>query len=113
MIAECQSFAIGRHGILQHTVDAVLDGDFLVARFDVNIARPPLQRIEDGGIHQLDDRRDVAFARGQLVDRKSFVGILFVADYIERKAFGNFLQHALRLLGLLEQIGNLRIASRL
>ena len=52
----------GRHGVVQHAVDAVLDGHFLVARFDVNIAGAPLERVEDGGVHQLDDRRDVGIA---------------------------------------------------
>ena len=42
----------GRHGVVQHAVDAVLDGHCLVARFDVNIAGAPLERVEDGGVHQ-------------------------------------------------------------
>ncbi len=45
---------------------------------------------------------------GQLVDGKGFVRILFVADDVEREAFGDFFEDALRLLGLLEQVGNLR-----
>ena len=55
-----------RHGVVQHAVDAVLDGDFLVARLDVNVAGPPLQRVEDRGVHQLDDRRDVAIVASSL-----------------------------------------------
>ena len=108
MMVECQSFAIGRHGVVQHAVDAVLDGDFLVARFDVNIAGAPFERVEDGGIHQLDHRRDVGVGGGQLVDGERFVRVLFVADHVQREAFGDFFEHALRLLGLLEQIGDLR-----
>ena len=92
---------------MQHAVNAVLDGHFLVARFDVDIAGAPLQRVEDGGVHQLDHRRDVAVG-GQLVDGERFVLVLFVADDVEREAFGHFFEHALRLLGFLEQVGNLR-----
>ena len=103
----------GRHGVVQHAVDAVLDGDFLVARFDVNIAGAPFERVEDGGIDQLDDRRDVGIDRGKLVDGERFVGVVFVADDIEREAFGDFFEHALRLLGLLEQVGDLRERWRL
>ena len=35
-------------------------------------------------------------------------GRLLFADHVEREAFGDFFQHALRLLGLLEQLGDLR-----
>ena len=33
--------------------------------------------------------------------------VLLVAHHIQREALGDFLQHALRLLGLLEQLGDL------
>ena len=97
----------GRHGVVQHSVDAVLDGYFLVARFDVNVAGAPLQRVEDGGIDQLDDRRDVAIDRGELVDGERLFGVLFIDHHVQREAFGNLFQNALGLLGLLEQVGNL------
>ena len=35
-------------------------------------------------------------------------GIFFVPDNVEREAFGHFFENALRLLGLLEQVRNLR-----
>ena len=63
MIVDMPVLRDRRHGVMQHTIDAVLDGHFLVARFDVNIAGAPFERVEDGGIHQLDDRRDVAIDR--------------------------------------------------
>jgi hypothetical protein len=56
-------FGDGRHGVLQNTVNAVFDGQLLIARFDVNIAGAPFEGVEDGGIHQLDDGRDVGFRR--------------------------------------------------
>ena len=63
----------GRHRVMQHAVDAVLDGHFLIARFDVDVAGAALQGVEDGGVHQLDHRRDVAVG-GQLVDGERFLG---------------------------------------
>ena len=93
---------------MQDAVNAVLDGHFLIAGFDVNIAGPPLERVEDGGVHQLDHRRDIGIARRQPVDGQRLVGILFVPDHVEREALGDFVQHALRLLGFLEQVGDLR-----
>ena len=103
----------GRHGVMQHAVDAVLDDHFLIARLDVDIARAPFERVEDRGVDQLDDRRDIAVARGQAVDGKRLVRVLFVAHDVEREAFGDFFQNALRLLGLLQQIGDLRSGGHL
>src|ERR1035437_9132754 len=98
----------GRHGVVQHAIDAVLDGHFLIARFDVNIAGAAFQGVEDGGIHQLDDRRDVGIRGGQLVDGEGLIRIAVFGDDVEGEPLGDFLQHALRLLGLLEQFRNLR-----
>ena len=98
----------GRHGVVQHAVDAVLDGHFLVARFDVDIAGAPFERVEDGGIHQLDDGCDVAVGGGELVDRERLVVGLLAAHHVEREALGHLFEHALGLLGLLEQVGDLR-----
>ena len=111
--AEYHSFAIGLMAYCSTPSIRYLIASFLVACFDVNIARPPFERVENGRIHQLDNRRDISFVRGQLVDREILIGVLIVADNVERKAFGDFFEHALRLLGFLEQIGNLRIAWRL
>ena len=36
------------------------------------------------------------------------VAALFVADDVQRKAFAGLFEHALRLLGLLEDVGDLR-----
>ena len=96
----------GRHGVLQHAVNAVLDGDFLVARFNVNVRGAPFERVEQGGVHQLDHRGDVAIGT-QLLDRERLVGVLFVAHHVEREAFGHLFEHPLALLGLLEQVGDL------
>ena len=97
----------GRHGVVQHAVDAVLDDHFLIAGLDVDIAGAPFERVEDGGIDQLDDRRDVAVTGREAVDGERFVRIVFVADNVEREAFGDLFENTLRLFGLLEQIGDL------
>ncbi len=73
----------------------------------MDVARTPLERIEDSGIHQLDDRRDIAVSSRQPVDGERFILVLFIANHIQREALGNFLEHALGLLGLLQQVGNL------
>ena len=97
----------GGHGVVQDAIDAVLDGDFLVARFDVDIGGAALERVEDGGVDQLDDGSDVAIALGEFVDRESFVGVVVVAYDVEREAFGDFFEDALGLLGLLEEVADL------
>ena len=66
----------GRHRLLQHAVDAVLDDHRIVAGFDVNVAGSPLQGGKDRGIHQPDDWADVAFLREPL-DRDGFVAVRF------------------------------------
>ena len=45
---------------------------------------------------------------GQLLDRDGLVGVLVFGDDIEREAFAGFFQHALRLLGLLQDVADLR-----
>src|ERR1035438_8246141 len=96
----------GLHGLLQHAVNAVLDDHGIVARFDVNIAGAPLQRREDGGVHQPDDGADVGLGR-QLLDGDGFVGIFVFDNYVQREALAGFLQHALRLLGLFQDVADL------
>jgi hypothetical protein len=54
------------HSVLEHAVDAVLDGDFLVARFNVNVAGPSFKRVKDGGIDKLDDGGNIRFFRSSL-----------------------------------------------
>ena len=97
----------GRHGRLQHAVDAVLDDDRIVVGLDMNIGGAAFERGEDRGIDQPDDRADVFFA-GQLLDRDVFVGVVFASEHIEREPFAGLVEHALRLLRLLQQIGDLR-----
>src|SRR5581483_9280247 len=81
------------HGLRQHAVDAELDTDGAVARFDVNVTGAALLRGENGGIHQANNGAGVA-RRGQLIDRDGLVlAALVLADDIEREAFAGFFQH--------------------
>ena len=98
---------------MEDAVDAVLDGDFLVAGFDVDIGGAAFERVEDGGVDQLDDRRDVVIDGGELVDGKGFVGVFIVADDVEGEAFGDFFEDALGLLGLFEEVGDLGVGGDL
>src|SRR5213592_1782733 len=50
---------------------------------------------------------NIAVGRRQPVDRQSLVLVLFVANHVQREAFGHLFEHALGLFGLLQQIGDL------
>ncbi len=99
-------FADRRHGLREHAIDTELDHHRVVAGLNVNIGSAPLQRGEDRRIDQADNRAGVA-GRGQLVDGQRFfdAGGFVLAD--DGEAFAGFFEHALRLLGLLENVGNL------
>ena len=90
------------HRLVQHAVDPVLDDDFAVPRFDVNVGGAPLQRVEEGRIDQLDDRRLVG---GQAIDREGFLARLVVLeDDLDPELLGGLLQDALRRLAFLEDL---------
>ncbi len=97
----------GRHSLLQDAVDAVLDMHRVVVSLDVNVRGSPLQSGEDGRVHQANDGADVLFA-GQLLDGDILVGVFVAGQHVEGQPFAGLVQHALRLLGLLQQVGNLR-----
>src|SRR5208283_3630264 len=101
--------ADGRHGAGEHAVDTKLDDHRVVPRLDVNIARPPLQRRKNRGVDQTDDRAHVrARRRRQLVDGDGLVVPgLVLADHVERESLARVFQHAFRLLGLLQNVGDL------
>src|SRR6202158_3886484 len=67
-------FADRRHGVGQHTVNTKLDVYRVVPRLDVDVTRPPLQRRENRGVDQANDRAHVgARRRRQLVDGNGLV----------------------------------------
>src|SRR5580704_2962037 len=94
------------HGVLQDAVDAVLDGDLRVACFDVNVAGSPLEGGEDNGFHQANDRADRGVA-GEAIAGNGLVALFFVFTNLQSERFGSLFQHALRLLGALEQVADL------
>ena len=98
----------GRHGFLKHAVNAVLHMERIVVSFDMDVRGAALEGGEDGGVDEADDRADVLIA-GQLLDGDALVfGGIVTTEYVEGEAFAGFIEYALRLLGLLEQVGDLR-----
>ena len=97
----------GGHGLLQDTVDAVLDEERVVEGLEVDIGGAAFERGEDGGVDEADDGREIVFA-GEALDGDVLVGIVFGREDVERQPFRCFVEDALGLLGLLEQIGDLR-----
>jgi hypothetical protein len=97
----------GLHGVLQHAVNAVLHDNFGIARFDVNVTGAALEGREDDGVDQADDGAHAGIAR-ELLHGDIFVAVLFLADDLEGEALGGLIEHALGLLGALQQIADLR-----
>src|SRR5262249_22035079 len=93
----------GLHGVLQDAVNAVLDRHFRVARFDVNIARAPLEGGKDDGFYKANNRADGGIAR-QTVARNGLFGLFLFLRDLQRESFGGLFENALRLLGALEEI---------
>src|SRR5437879_5667252 len=100
-------FGDRRHGMHENPVNPVLHDHFHIARFDVNITSAPLQRGKNNRIHQTHDRADATLLRKPFGEERLFTFVL-VLDHLERKRLRGLLEHALRLLGALEQIANLR-----
>jgi len=65
-----------RHGLLQNAVDAIFHQQRVVEGLKVDVGGSALERGEDGGVYQADDRRDVVFA-GQALDGDVLVGVVF------------------------------------
>ncbi len=83
----------------RHAVDAVLHVHRIVLRFDVNVARPPLDRAVDGRVHQADHG---LASGGQLLDRQRLVAGVVFTQNLQLKALGRILEHALRAFALLQ-----------
>jgi hypothetical protein len=99
MMAEWNCLAIGRMAGCRTPSIRVLHVHRIVLRLDVDVARAPLQRGVDRGIHQADDRADVA--RQPLDGQVVFAGFI-VFEELNLEAFGRRLEHALRALALLQ-----------
>ena len=73
----------------------------------MDIRGAALERCEDGGVDEADDRRDVVIGC-EFLDGDVFVGGVFAGEHVEGETFSGFVEYALRLLGLLEEVGDLR-----
>ena len=98
----------GRHGLLQHAVDAVLDVHRIVVAFNMNVGGAALQGGEDRGVHKANNGADVFGVAGELLDGDVFVGVFVAGEHVEGQAFAGLVEDALRLLGFLQQVGDLR-----
>jgi hypothetical protein len=79
----------------------------VVVGFEVNVRGAALERGEDGGVDEADDGRDVVVV-GELLDGDVLFGVLLIGEHVEGEALAGLVEHALRLLVLLEQVGDLR-----
>src|SRR5581483_2484042 len=89
---------------VEHAVDAVLDDDFVVARFDVNVRCAALDRVEDDRVDELDDRR--RFLLRDRVDRQRLFAFFILADELHAEAFRGFVEDALGRFRLLQLVSN-------
>ena len=95
-----------RHGFLQHTVNAILHGDGVVAAFDMDIARPPLEPGEDERVHEPNHGGPVLFL-DEGFERQALASPLLVTDHVQTELLGGLFEHALRGLGLLQELAHL------
>ena len=100
-------FGDRRHGIDQHAVDAIFNDYLDIARFNVNVAGSALKRGENHRVDQANHRADRDIARESL-GKNALFAFLLVLHYLQRERFGGLLEHALRLLGSLQQVADLR-----
>ena len=89
------------HRLVQNTIYAVLDDDFAVARFDVNIACAALNGVENRRIDEFDDRTGVG---RDPIDRKHLAAVAIVLNQLQTKILGGVIQNSLSALRLLEHI---------
>jgi len=96
----------GLHGVLQHAIDTVFDGDFGVTRFDVDITGAALECGEDNGLHEAHDRAGGAIA-SQTIAGNRLVALFFLFGSLESEGFRRLLEHTLRLLGAFQKVADL------
>jgi|GEM_PF-4533395 len=72
----------------------------------MNIRSTALERGKNRRVYQPDDRRNI-IVRRQLFNGDILVGIFLAGENIERQTFAGLIEDTLRLLVLLEQIGDL------
>ena len=79
----------------------------------MNVGGAALEGGEDGGVNETDDGADVFSLAGEFLNGDILVGVFVAGEDVEGEAFAGLVEDTLRLLGFLEQIGNLaRAATR-
>src|SRR5580692_8777049 len=94
------------HGVLQYAVDAVLDGNFGVAGFDVDVTGAAFEGSEDDCFDQPNNRADGGVAR-QTVAGDGLFALFLLLGNLESEGLGRLLEDALGLLGALEDVTDL------
>ena len=79
---------------VQRAVDSILDLNFRVASFDMNVRRARLHRVVDDRVDELDDRRHLGVGR-QTIEIEHFLTMLGFSNKRDAKTRRCFLQHAL------------------
>src|SRR6266446_4022013 len=79
-------FRDGLHGVLQHTVNAVFDGNFRVASFDVDITGATFERGEDDRLNQFDHRTARGVARKPVAGNGLF-GVFVDLGHLQGECF--------------------------
>src|SRR4029077_6068541 len=93
-------------GVLQHAVNAVLDGDFGVPRFDVNVTGAALECGEDNRLDQAHHRAGGAIAR-QTVAGNGLFAFFFLLGSLKSEGLGGLLEDALGLFSALQNVADL------
>src|SRR5207344_481353 len=70
-------FGDGLHGVLEDAVNAVLDGDFRVAGFNVDVTSAAFERGEDDGFDEANDRADGGVAACEAVAGDGLFALFF------------------------------------
>ncbi len=100
-------FRDGLHGVLEDAVDAVLDGDFGVAGFDVDVTGAAFKRGKNDGFDEADDRADGGVAARKAVAGNGLFALFFFLGDLESESFGGLFEDALGLFGALEDVADL------
>ena len=97
----------GLHGVLEDAVNAVLDGDFGVASFDVNVTSAAFERGENDGFDEANDRADGGVAAGEAVAGDGLFALFFFLGNLQSEGFGGLFENALGLLGAFKNVADL------
>jgi hypothetical protein len=100
-------FGDGLHGVLEDAVDAVLDGDFGVASFDVDVTGAAFERREDDGFDEADDGADGGVAAREAVAGDGLFALFLFLGNLQSEGFGGLLENALGLLSAFEDVADL------